>query len=624
MSFVWVLITLLLVVDLLVSRKRLAGLAVAPPSDEPVSGDHLFWLAPGVELSDAQRRAASACLRERGLGVLDLVPQRMPTSWALLLLRLYDPATYRNHPFTRGCSALQGVLLTEGVALRSQASPDAVASPAAFAALALRLKSFASTSMDLAVLPGMEGNQGPEPPRPEDHEPFLRGAETSILFVSLGSLFAIALGPFVSPLWGGIAFLLYHLQPFLLFREGVLTIPDLHAHCLLRLPRELRQVFCLLLYVGRRPAEKTAPGDRAWYQTRLGQGLSSFFEPRQIDCPICQGKQMRVFLRSPDMLQHKPGEFTLEQCVRCGHIFQNPRLNQEGLEFYYRDFYDGQGSAGAEFLFGALKACYRKRAELLNGIHIPRRWLDVGTGHAHFCAVARQVWTDTRFDGLDMADSVEDAVLRGWLEQGYRGMLSEFTEKLAGQYDVLSMHHYLEHTRDPREEIGHALRILGDGGFLAIELPNPECPLGRWLGRYWLPWFQPQHQHFLDRTNLERLLLEAGFEPLLWQFGEAHERTDFFTSSYLIIKRLFPEGGMPWQTGQTRAFGLWEALRWVVSVPLYVVATLADVALTGYLRGGRRSNALRVLSRKAGGRQASIAADLSRDAGGCHEAVSES
>ena len=34
--------------------------------------------------------------------------------------------------------------------------------------------------------------------------------------------------------------------------------------------------------------------------------------------------------------------FTLEQCGDCGHVFQNPRLTPEGLEFYYRDFYDGR------------------------------------------------------------------------------------------------------------------------------------------------------------------------------------------------------------------------------------------------------------------------------------------
>ena len=89
---------------------------------------------------------------------------------------------------------------------------------------------------------------------------------------------------------------------------------------------------------------------------------------------------------SRDLFQHKPGAFTLERCRGCGHVFQNPRLSLAGLDFYYKDFYDGLGEAGMEFIFGFGAQPYHDRARMVRAVATrPQRWLDVGAGHGHFC-----------------------------------------------------------------------------------------------------------------------------------------------------------------------------------------------------------------------------------------------
>ena len=81
-------------------------------------------------------------------------------------------------------------------------------------------------------------------------------------------------------------------------------------------------------------------------------------------------------------------------------------------------------------------------------------WLDVGTGHGHFCLAARQRWPEVRFDGLDLSESVNEADRRGWVDTAYRGLFPELAGGLPAAYDVVSMHHYLEHTRDPSGRAG--------------------------------------------------------------------------------------------------------------------------------------------------------------------------
>ncbi|MGH4009264.1 MAG: methyltransferase domain-containing protein, partial [Pseudonocardiaceae bacterium] len=185
---------------------------------------------------------------------------------------------------------------------------------------------------------------------------------------------------------------------------------------------------------------------RPYYQAELAGGVERFLEPRRDTCPWCGSTALSVRLRTSDLIQRKPGAFTLEQCGTCQHIFQNPRLTPAGLDFYYRDFYDGLGQELMEEAFSAAGQSYRGRVDMLKPFTTPRAWLDVGAGHGHFCRLAREVWPDAEFDGLDQSVSVEEAQHRGWIDHGYRGEFVALAGELAGQYDVVSMHHYLEHT----------------------------------------------------------------------------------------------------------------------------------------------------------------------------------
>jgi hypothetical protein len=77
---------------------------------------------------------------------------------------------------------------------------------------------------------------------------------------------------------------------------------------------------------------------RPYYQAELANGVGRFFEPRRDTCPWCGSLDLSIRLQTTDLIQRKPGRFTLEQCGACQHIFQNPRLTRAGLDFYYRDF----------------------------------------------------------------------------------------------------------------------------------------------------------------------------------------------------------------------------------------------------------------------------------------------
>jgi methyltransferase family protein len=340
---------------------------------------------------------------------------------------------------------------------------------------------------------------------------------------------------------------------------------------------------------------------RPYYQAELVDGVERFLEPRRDTCPWCRSTDLSVRLRTSDLIQRKPGRFTLEQCGTCRHIFQNPRLTPAGLDFYYRDFYDGLGHELAEGVFNACGRSYRGRVDMLSRFTAPRAWLDVGAGHGHFCRSAREVWPDAMFDGLDLSDTVEEARRRGWIDHSYQGEFVALAGELAGRYDVISMHHYLEHTREPFDELDAAAKVLSAGNHLLIELPDPESSFGRVLGRWWLPWFQPQHQHLIPVRNLVQALTDRGFSAVAIERGAAHQGVDLLFGLVLALIAVAPDPKLPWlATEPTRWWRLRHSTVWTLGRPLMVITHLLDELLHQVVRRTRGGNTYRVLARKDG------------------------
>ncbi|MGW6710480.1 methyltransferase domain-containing protein, partial [Streptomyces sp. NPDC054956] len=518
--------------------------------------------ARGVEADAATFLAACAHADREGLAVLDLLPGDLATERALGLLRLVDPAAYRQDRLGEGRGAGFAVLVSEQVLARAGVDPaEADRTPAELLALIRRLKEYATDATGLAIAPAL--SCGPPP----DAAGAARAGELRAQGLPPGPLAAAQLAGLAllagvavrQGRWGAAAAGLYWIQPYLaLGGPGTPLRPGDLARA--TAARPLRSLTASLRTAaattrtrrvrdaghGGGPDTASAAVRAAAYRGDLAAGTDRFLEPRRLDCPWCGSQQLSVRVRVPDLLQAKPGRFTLEGCGDCGHVFQNPRLTLEGLEFYYRDFYDGRGGEGAATVFGRLGAAYRGRAEMLRPHTEPASWLDVGTGHGHFCNAARAVWPATRFDGLDMGDGVREAELRGWVETGYQGQFPEFSVKLAGQYEVVSMYHYLEHTRDPLTELDTAAAVLAPGGYLTIELPDPQSRMSRLLGPAWLPWFQPQHQHLIPSGNLREALAERGFTVLAEEHGPAHQGNDFFGAVALTTTRLAPDPDRPW------------------------------------------------------------------------------
>ena len=481
MMYLAIALIAIFVLDALRMRARLSKLRVVPPHEGTDLGGVSFVGAVGADLDENVRVRAAAFARSEKLDVLDMVPRDLPTSRALALAQVIDVPKYRAYRLASGRTAGEALLMSDDVRGRSGIAATDSANPIEMIDAAEKLKRYAAASTDLAVISGMRATREDPAKRMAVMSHVIGGATpfvVGIQFVIYAAIAALVIAP-EARLWGLGALAAFHLQPLLAIAGTPLRSRDLLLATLLRWPLEVGT--WLLTVTGRwRPDTGPDPVEerRPVYEELLADGASKFFEPRRDDCPVCGSSSLSVRLKTRDLLQQKPGTFVLERCDDCAHIFQNPRLSIDGLNFYYKDFYDGLGEKGMEFVFGYSDAGYLGRARMLNERAEPKKWLDVGGGHGHFCCVARDVWPQTQFDGLDLSESIDEAARRNWIDNGYRGLFPEMAPELSGAYDVVSMGHYLEHTRDPVAEIDAAHTALAPGGHLLIEVPDPQSAFG--------------------------------------------------------------------------------------------------------------------------------------------------
>jgi SAM-dependent methyltransferase len=588
------------------------------PESEPESGDGAaagtravrVLSAPGVRVGAATRAAAAAEMEATGGQAVDLIPADLPPDLVLGLLRRVSPVRLGEDPLYAPAGAHEALVLSAPLARRIGADGDACVDRDELVRATRRAQRYAPAAVAVRLVPGL--GAAPRDPRDrwrtiEELTAYLRpyGALAPVLVgAEAAFLLALTAGPAVAPVPAVAALAAWSAQPLVVLggrAEGTgggsaTGVRALAGAGMTRLARAWSENVRTALAGYRETRARAAR--RTGGTTPAAPRPDELFDPRRERCPWCCSPLLRGCLDTTDLLFNKPGTFHLDECLACGHIFQNPALSPLGLAHYY----DAAGSDEEwnEAAFGANGDIYDRRAEVVARFVEPRAWLDVGTAGGQFCLVARQRWPKTTFDGLDMSAAVEEAQRRGWVDTAYRTPFLDLADRMPHRYDVVSMFHYLEHTRDPRRELAAAARVLEPGGHLVVEMPDPATPWSRRLGRFWLPWLQPQHQHFVTCANLVTALGDAGFDVVSVERAETGTGgRDFVSAVALVLQHLAPSPHLPWRPPASAARRARRLALAAASVPVAGLALAADGVQHGWWQRhpGTPGNAYRVVAR---------------------------
>lgn len=259
-------------------------------------------------------------------------------------------------------------------------------------------------------------------------------------------------------------------------------------------------------------------------------------------CVVCGGRERRRF--------REQAGYTLVVCTGCGLRFLDPQPTQDELASLYSETYYVSSDSRQRGYQGYATDAENWRRTFRDRLRdLPATkgtLLDVGAATGFFIEQARAVGWDAI--GLEpSAWAAEYArlelgmdVVTGTLESMH------FPDQA---FDAVTLWEVIEHLADPLSTLREIRRILRPGGQLVLSTPDAGSFVARAFGKRWLGWRKvPEHLFFFDRSNLDRLLVRAGFIPV------RHRYASLTVSAGFAMERALSLLGLP---------ASWRAPTWV-------------------------------------------------------------
>ncbi|HWQ84878.1 MAG TPA: class I SAM-dependent methyltransferase [Anaerolineales bacterium] len=187
-------------------------------------------------------------------------------------------------------------------------------------------------------------------------------------------------------------------------------------------------------------------------------------------CPLCGDSRSTQF----DQRRFRDQVVTNRLCLRCGFVFQSPRMTDiELADFYqaeYRRLYQGSAGPNAKDL-----AVQRGRAQVL--VEFTRRvikpgirHLDIGCSSGLLLQEFASAFTSTP-TGIEPGDAYRSYARAQGLPvyASLDALLADQPE----QFNLISMAHVLEHIAEPVAYLSNLReKLLAPDGWLLLEVPN--------------------------------------------------------------------------------------------------------------------------------------------------------
>ena len=288
-------------------------------------------------------------------------------------------------------------------------------------------------------------------------------------------------------------------------------------------------------------------------------------------CPACDGPRSELmFAELQDRLFGVRGNWNLYRCSECGVAYLNPRLSPDYLGEAYVHYFTHGGAPPTTGFRARLGDCYiggshgrnpsslsrcfvwlvrtfaPRRAESLDAClrtlppkNTGHRLLDLGCGDGSYARMAQAAgWKVT---GLEN----DPAACRAARSLGVSVVEAAFPPAPLpdGSFDVVRLHHVIEHLHDPRAALREIFRLLAPGGLAMVTTPNLGAYGLEVFGRDWRGLEPPRHLVLFTPAILNKLLRELGFAGV--RLATSGNVSFYFHYSYALATGLSPTSDLP-------------------------------------------------------------------------------
>jgi SAM-dependent methyltransferase len=219
-----------------------------------------------------------------------------------------------------------------------------------------------------------------------------------------------------------------------------------------------------------------------------------------MSCPICRADDS-VPVAGPQRRWH------YLRCRTCEHRWLSPIPDQRELADHYNNAY----SVPREHYIAEADAKAPAIQRMIAAIRpTPGRLLEIGCSYGTLLDAFRTAGWEV--DGVEIdARAVEYAREKYGLNV-IAGTLEDTASALRPPYDVIMMHHVLEHITDPIGFCRLVRTLMRDGGAFVIRTPNAASTASRLASGWWEWALAPEHVHLFSPKSLDALLRQTGFD----------------------------------------------------------------------------------------------------------------
>ncbi|MEQ9446197.1 MAG: class I SAM-dependent methyltransferase [Rhodospirillaceae bacterium] len=218
------------------------------------------------------------------------------------------------------------------------------------------------------------------------------------------------------------------------------------------------------------------------------------FIGQSISCPLCTSANL-ICIGQKD--RHS-APLKTDLCRNCGHVFTNPQPTKAELNaFYsdnYRSDYKGVMTPKPKHIYRAGLRALERLDRLLPYAQPAGRVLDIGSGGGEFIYLMTRAGFQAK--GIEPNRGYADFSKTSYEIDVDVGTV-EATPQTGSAWDVITLHHVLEHLADPVNVLRALGQQLSESGVLIVEVPNVEA---RYHGPHRL--FHLAHLHNFSHTGL--------------------------------------------------------------------------------------------------------------------------
>lgn len=239
----------------------------------------------------------------------------------------------------------------------------------------------------------------------------------------------------------------------------------------------------------------------------------------EVACVLCGNTVGRAVLRAPDRQLDLSGLFTVNECLKCGHYFTNPRPAAGQQDILYPESYAVFSSGRSAKRWHTWRRRVQRLlvARLIRGLPSGNgaRALELGSGTGNFLDVLRvKGWQVEGLEPSRHAVSVAAEAGRPVMNADDRYLQALPSET----YGLVAALMVIEHLEDPVASLKELHRITAPRGELLVSVPNFDS-LERLLFRdHWYALQLPRHYHHFTPASISRTLEAAGWSNIRIQF----------------------------------------------------------------------------------------------------------